>query len=106
MVPLQVLTSTPGRTAEAWLTSGANGTEWQRSNPAPGWVRLSALLQGSALLEALPYDAVAPLLCDQERRTTLTALALLALKFSSTVARRSRYIWGGEPGGGRGQRKS
>ena len=42
-------------------------------------MRLSALLQGSALLEALPYDAVAPLLCDQERRTTLTALALLAL---------------------------
>ena len=56
-----------------------------------GWVRLSALLQGGALLESLSFSAVASLLSEAERKTTLTALAALALKFSSTETWRNIF---------------
>ena len=65
-----------------WNGWKVTSIRWPRNDMEPtGWVRLSALLQGGALLESLSFSAVASLLSDAERKTTLTALAL---KFSST----------------------
>eukprot|EP00435_Cladocopium_sp_Y103_P054901 s1760_g18.t1 len=52
---------------------------------APGGCdHFTVLFQAAALLERLNFDEVSSLLKDEERQSTLMALALLALKFSST----------------------